>query len=106
MRKEVYVCDHCGKIFHSTNPYVLEIPYTVKVEAIIVQDRVEWHYCSDCWKVVKDWLTNKPDETGTLKKENERLKKEISWYEKLYKAIVIPNNPFSGCGYCVEDAKL
>ena len=59
MRKEVYICDYCGKILYNTDPYALEVPYTLKLETITVQDRLEWHYCSDCWKIVKGFLNGK-----------------------------------------------
>lgn len=41
MRKEVYICDRCKKVFHSTDPYALEVPYILKLETITVQDQLE-----------------------------------------------------------------
>lgn len=85
MRKEVYICDRCKKVFHSNDPYVLDVPYTLKLEAITVQDQLEWHYCSDCWKVIKYQLTDSEStEEKKIKEENERLKNTVDWWNSIF----------------------
>lgn len=114
MRKEVYICDRCKKVFYNTNPYVWEVPYTLKLEAITVQDQLEWHYCADCWKVIKHRLTdNESIEIEKLKEENERLKNTVDWWNNIIISVVNSaikqekekkdTNPFSGCG-CYKDS--
>ena len=34
-------------------------PYTLKLESLSITDRSEWHYCSDCWKRVSNYLSDK-----------------------------------------------
>ena len=123
MYKTAYVCDCCGK--------EMEVPgYTLELRAnsfnFYVQDRFSWHYCEDCWEDVKKTLT-KENEPNILKKtiedlkeENEKLKKEASWYQEFWLAMfkaaeknrekyahISPympntNNPFTEC--CCENA--
>ena len=86
MRKEVYICDRCKKVFHSNDPYyVLDVPYTLKLEAVTVQDQLEWHYCSDCWKVIKYQLTDSESiKEKKLKEENEHLKNTVDWWNSIF----------------------
>lgn len=86
MRKEVYICDRCKKVFHSSDPYVLDVPYILKLETITVQDQLEWHYCSDCWKVIKYRLTDDSEsiEEKRLKEENERLRNTVDWWNSIF----------------------
>ena len=122
MYKTAYVCDCCGK--------EMEVPgYTLELRAnsfnFYAQDRTSWHYCEDCWENVKKALT-KENEPNILKKtiedlkeENEKLKREASWYEEFWLAMfkaaqknrekyahISPympniNNPFTEC--CCEN---
>jgi len=43
MHKTMYVCDCCGKEMQSPM-YTLEL----RTNSLCIQDRVSWHYCSDC----------------------------------------------------------
>lgn len=125
MYKTAYVCDCCGK--------EMEVPgYILELRAnsfnFYAQDRTSWHYCEDCWENVKKALT-KENEPNILKKtiedlkeENEKLKREASWYEEFWLAMfkaaqknrekyadISPympntNSPFSDCGCCCESA--
>ena len=36
-------------------------PYTLKLESLSITDRNEWHYCSDCWKRVSNYLSDRID---------------------------------------------
>ena len=36
-------------------------PYTLKLESLSITDRSEWHYCSDCWKRVSNYLSDRID---------------------------------------------
>lgn len=121
MYKTAYVCDYCGK--EMTLPmYTLEL----KTNSSYIQDRVSWHYCEDCWEDVKKALTEKNESDNSertveeLKEENEKLKREASWYQEFWLAmfkaaqknrekyadnspyIPNPNSPFTEC--CCESA--
>ena len=30
--------------------------FELKLNAIVIQDRTEWHFCTKCWKDVKKYL--------------------------------------------------
>lgn len=123
MYKTAYVCDCCGK--------EMEIPgYTLELRtnsfSFYKQDRISWHYCEDCWEDVKKVLTEKNELDNLekvvkeLKEENEKLKREASWYQEFWLAMfkaaqknrekyadISPympntNNPFTEC--CCESA--
>lgn len=87
MYKTSYICDRCGA------EMMLPI-YTLELSArsFCVQDQVTWHYCEDCWKDVKKALTeNEPNvlkkTIEELKEENEKLKKDASWYQEFWLAM-------------------
>lgn len=110
MHKEVCVCDHCGKVLESEYSR-----YTLRLEAYTTQSRVEWHYCPDCWKTVKNQLTNAEScEISELRKNYARMQKDIKWYERFTASMIDTfakclnseasfesnqsNDPFSDCG--------
>ena len=88
MYKSTYVCDCCG------NAMMLPM-YTLKLKtnSLCVQDRVEWHYCDDCWGYIKKSLTKKNElndlekTVEELKEENEKLKRDANWYQEFWLAM-------------------
>jgi hypothetical protein len=82
MYKTSYVCDCCGK--EMTLPmYTLNL----STQSFCVQDQTNWHYCEECWPKIKETLNGKSD-SEELKKENEKLKKDVQQYENFFNLVL------------------
>lgn len=82
MYKPEYVCDCCKKIMDKP-VFILNLSSRCDAST---QDQYTWHYCEECWPKVKEMLNGKSD-FEELKKENEKLKKDASWYEQFFTSI-------------------
>lgn len=85
-----YICDRCGAEMAPLPTYTLNL--NAQSFYFYKQDQVTWHYCEDCWEDVKKLLIeNEPNvlkkTIEELKEENEKLKKDASWYQEFWLAM-------------------